>query len=75
MWTVLVGVFLIVCGLLLMVREALGRRRLSGPSRATESGTGPTLEPARQGLGFLGLVRNWPGMALMAIGAVLLLFG
>nr|WP_255647692.1 hypothetical protein [Ensifer sp. IC4062] len=61
--------------MLLMVREALSRRRLSSPSRASEGGAGPTLEPSRQGVAFLGFTRNWPGLALMAVGAVLLLFG
>nr|WP_153438905.1 hypothetical protein [Sinorhizobium terangae] len=66
--------------MLFMAREALVRRDLSNPSpqsqdRIDQGGTGPTLEPKRQGLGFLSLARNWPGLALMAVGAVLLLFG
>ncbi|WP_331373262.1 hypothetical protein [Sinorhizobium chiapasense] len=75
MWAILVGVFLVVCGMLFMAREALGRRNLSNPSPSSQDGNGPTLEPDEQGLGFLGLARNWPGLALMAVGAVLLLFG
>ncbi|MDK1377692.1 MULTISPECIES: hypothetical protein [unclassified Sinorhizobium] len=90
MWAILVGVFLFVCGMLFMAREALGRRQLSNPSPRSydgigqdgigqdgigQEGTGPTLEPEQQGLGFLGLARNWPGLVLMAIGAVFLLFG
>lgn len=33
----------------------------------------PTLEPRRRGLGFLGVSQNWPGLLMMAVGAVLLL--
>nr|WP_245181710.1 hypothetical protein [Sinorhizobium mexicanum] len=72
--------------MLFMAWEALGRRQLSNPSTPPShdgrgrdgpgrDGTGPTLEPEQQGLGFLGFGRNWPGLALMAIGAALLLFG
>ncbi|WEX88156.1 hypothetical protein PZN02_000616 [Sinorhizobium garamanticum] len=80
MWAILVGAFLFVCGMLFMAREALVRRNLSNPSPPSQDGTdqggtGPTLEPERQGLRFLGFARNWPGLALMAVGAVLLLFG
>ncbi|KUM27629.1 hypothetical protein AU467_15970 [Mesorhizobium loti] len=34
---------------------------------------GPTLEPRRRGLGFLGLSQNWPGLLMMAAGIILLL--
>jgi hypothetical protein len=73
-WTALIGAFLFICGLLYMAWEALGRRRLSEPPRASEDKR-TTLEPRGQGLRFLGPVRNWLGVALMAGGAVLLLFG
>jgi hypothetical protein len=74
-WTVLGGAFLVICGLLYMIAEALGRRRLSEePDRSANDPT-QTLEPRRQGLRFLGLVRNWPGVALIAGGAALLLLG
>jgi hypothetical protein len=33
-----------------------------------------TLEPRRPGAGF-GLKNNWPGLALIALGAILLLLG
>ena len=75
MWIILVGAFLVICGMLHMIREAIGRRRMSGRSRASRSRTHLTLEPWRQGLGFLRLSRNWPGLALMAVGAAFLLFG
>lgn len=75
MWAILIGALLVICGLLYMLREALGGRRLSEPHRSSENGVGPTLEPPQQGLAFLGLTRNWPGLALMAVGAILLIFG
>ncbi|TIO21159.1 MAG: hypothetical protein E5X96_09685, partial [Mesorhizobium sp.] len=34
---------------------------------------GPTLEPRRRGLRFLGLSQNWPGLVMMAVGIILLL--
>lgn len=74
MGTILIGALLVICGLLYMLREALGGRRLSEPHRTPESGA-PTLEPPQQGLAFLGLTRNWPGLALMAAGAILLIVG
>jgi hypothetical protein len=35
---------------------------------------GDTLEPRERGGGF-GLATNWPGLALIALGAILLLVG
>jgi hypothetical protein len=34
-----------------------------------------TLEPQHQGLRFLGLSKNWPGIVTIALGALLLAFG
>ncbi|WEX76053.1 hypothetical protein PYH37_004320 [Sinorhizobium numidicum] len=72
---VLFGAFLLICGVLYTLWEALARRRLSDPSRLSRNGAEPTLEPRRQGLGFLGLTRNWPGVALMVVGGICLLYG
>ena len=74
MWTILIGALLVICGLLYLLREALGGLRLSEPHRSPESGA-PTLEPQQQGLAFLGLTRNWPGLCMMALGAILLISG
>jgi hypothetical protein len=49
------------------------RGSLSGPDSGRP--VGGTLEPRRRGVGFLGLEANWPGILLMAIGAVLLTLG
>ncbi|SMF50124.1 hypothetical protein SAMN02982989_2707 [Xaviernesmea oryzae] len=73
--TIVLGAILVVAGLLYQFREALGRRRLSEPHRPDQAGSKPTLEPRRQGVGFLSIRRNWPGLAMMIAGAILLIFG
>jgi hypothetical protein len=68
------GALLVLGGLLYMARAAIWRGSLSGP----ESSRRPvrnTLEPPRRGVRFLGLGTNWPGILLMAIGAILLVSG
>jgi hypothetical protein len=67
------GALLVLGGILYMVRTAIWWGSLSRPR---SSGPVPdTLEPSRRGVRFLGLGANWPGILLMAIGAVLLLSG
>jgi hypothetical protein len=67
------GALLVLGGVLYMARSAIWRGSLSGPgsSRPVRG----TLEPPRRGLGFLGFGPNWPGILLMAIGAILLVSG
>jgi hypothetical protein len=67
------GALLVLGGVLYMARSAIWRGSLSGPgsSRPVRG----TLEPPRRGLGFLGFGPNWPGILLMALGAVLLAAG
>ena len=74
MWPVLAGAFLFICGVLVMTWEALGRRRLSEPPHPLDNDP-QTLEPGHQSLRFLGLTRNWHAALMMALGAILLLFG
>jgi hypothetical protein len=62
------GALLVLGGFLYMVRATIWRGSLSRPA-------GDTLEPTRRGVGFLGVGANWPGILLMAIGAVLLVSG
>jgi hypothetical protein len=62
------GALLVLGGILYMARATIWRGSLSRP-------TGYTLEPTRRGVGFLGVGANWPGIVLMAIGAVLLVLG
>jgi hypothetical protein len=62
------GALLVLGGVLYMAGATIWRGSLSRPAR-------DTLEPPRRGVGFLGLGTNWPGILLMAIGAVLLVSG
>ena len=69
------GALLVFGGVLYMVRAVIWRGSLS---RLGSSRSGPvrnTLEPPRRAVGFLGLGANWPGILLMAIGAILLVSG
>ena len=73
MMVILLGALLVFGGVLYMVRAVIWRGSLSGPdsSRPVRG----TLEPPRRSMRFLGLGANWPGILLMAIGAVLLVSG
>ncbi|WP_434722740.1 hypothetical protein [Mesorhizobium sp. RIZ17] len=78
--TVILGALLTVAGIVYMAGAALRRGRLSDPAPTTPdrpapnlATPGPTLEPRRRGLGFLGLSQNWPGLLMMAVGILLLL--
>jgi hypothetical protein len=70
-----IGALLIVCGMLYLAYEALRRGRLSGTRQSPKVVKDGTLEPRRHGVAFLGLAGNWPGLALMGLGAALLLLG
>lgn len=69
------GAFLVICGLIYMVYEALRRGRLSGTRHPAADVKDGTLEPRRHGVGFLGFTSNWPGFALMGAGFLLMLLG
>jgi hypothetical protein len=78
--TVILGALLTVAGIVYMAGAALRRGRLSDPAPTAPdrpapnlATPGPTLEPRRRGLGFLGLSQNWPGLLMMAVGVLLLL--
>jgi len=79
MAVILIGALLFIGGVLYMAGATLRRGRLSdpAPNRATPNlaTPGPTLEPSRRGLRFLGLAVNWPGLLMMAAGAIMLLSG
>jgi len=70
MFLIELGALLVLGGLLYIVRATIWRGPLSG--RDSSQPVRDTLEPPRRGLGFLGIGANWPGILLMAIGAVLL---
>ena len=79
---ILFGALLTVAGVVYMAGAVLRRGRLSDPAPAASdhqipnlATPGPTLEPRRRGLGFLGLSQNWPGLLMMAVGVILLLSG
>ena len=67
------GALLVIGGILYMARTAIWRGPLSG--RDSSRPVRDTLEPPRRSLRFLGLGANWPGLFLMALGAVLLVSG
>ncbi|MBW9114842.1 hypothetical protein JNB88_14455 [Rhizobium cauense] len=72
MWAILIGAALLTAGIVLLFRPALDRRA-SDPHRTSQGG--PTLEPRRQGLDFLGLTRNWLALVVIGAGALLLALG
>ncbi|WP_082336900.1 hypothetical protein [Rhizobium ecuadorense] len=72
MWAILIGAALIIGGVVVLFRSALSRRP-SDPHQMPQGGS--TLEPRHQGLRFLGVSQNWPAMAVIAVGALLLAFG
>ncbi|MBA3446412.1 MAG: hypothetical protein H0T56_02165 [Pseudaminobacter sp.] len=69
------GALLFVGGIVYMAGAAIWRGRLSDPSPTPSATANTTLEPTHRGMGFLGLGANWPGLALIAVGAILLLAG
>jgi hypothetical protein len=71
--TKLIGALLVACGILYMAVAAIYRGRLTDPHASPGDPAGPTLEPRRHGMGFLGLKANWPGLVIAAIGALMLL--
>jgi hypothetical protein len=75
MVAILLGAFLVICGVLYMAKEALSARRLSQSPQSSRATPDVTLEPRHQGVAFFGFRRNWPGIVLMAAGATLLLLG
>jgi hypothetical protein len=73
MLTVWLGALLVGIGVVFMAAQPIWRGRLSG--RQSRSAVVPdTLEPRQPGAGF-GLAANWPGLVLIALGAILLLAG
>jgi hypothetical protein len=69
----LIGALLFLAGVVYMAASAINRGRMSDPRPEAEHAPRVTLEPQHRGLGFLGLKSNWPGIAMMAAGALLLL--
>jgi hypothetical protein len=74
MTLVLLGALLVLTGVVFLASQPLWRGRLSGVRRLRSTESSETLEPQRPARGF-GIKSNWPGLALVALGAVLLLVG
>jgi hypothetical protein len=70
-----IGALLFVAGIVFTAVQALWRGRLSEPRQARPGAAGTTLEPRGSNTGGFGLKANWPGLALIAVGAILLLVG
>jgi hypothetical protein len=68
------GVLLVFGGILQMAFQPIWRARLSGRRRLGAGQPSDTLEPERPGSGF-DIKSNWLGLALVALGAALLLAG
>jgi hypothetical protein len=68
------GALLVVIGLVALAGPPIWRGRLSGKRSRAATVADNTLEPRQPGAGF-GLKTNWAGLALVALGAVLLLVG
>jgi hypothetical protein len=64
------GVLLVFGGVLQMTYQPIWRGRLSGGK--LRSRPGDTLEPERPASGF-GIKSSWPGLAMLALGAAILL--
>ena len=64
-----VGILLVIAGVLYSAGQVLWRGPLSGGSQRSRT----TLEPPRGPARSLGLAREWPGLALIGLGAILLL--
>jgi hypothetical protein len=82
MTLVMIGALLVFAGVMFMAAQPLWQGRLSSVKRPDERlGQGlasqeasDTLEPRKPARG-LGIKWNWPGLAMVAAGAVLLLVG
>ena len=68
-----IGALLILGGVMYMAGQAIWRGPLS--SRRRLPVVGATLEPQNRGLRIFGIARNWPGLALITLGIVLLFAG
>lgn len=68
-----IGALLIICGVLYMAAQPILQGRLSRLRRVTPARPGNTLEPERPTKGF-GFASNWPGLLMIGVGGILMLF-
>ena len=73
MTIIVLGGLLMAAGVLFMAYQAIWRGRLSSV-KSPAAPDSDTLEPRDSSEAF-GLRANWPGLALFALGGILLLFG
>jgi hypothetical protein len=71
---ILLGALLVFGGLVFLMAQPIWQGGLSAVRHTPAAPEEPTLEPSRPGGGF-SLKQNWPGLALMAFGGLLLLVG
>ena len=74
MIVIYIGALMVIGGVLFMAYEAISGGRLSGARRREAIVKSTTLEPTNRSVAFDPRA-NWPGLALIALGAVLLLAG
>jgi hypothetical protein len=72
MFSIALGVLLLVSGIIVAATRTASRGKLSDPHATGVSGRPDTLEPRGRG-GRLSIRADLPGLALMAMGALLLL--
>jgi hypothetical protein len=70
-----IGALLVIAGFLWTAHTAIFRGELSEPHATAGEKGGVTLEPRQRGLRFLGLRANWPALAMMVVGSLMLLLG
>jgi hypothetical protein len=68
----LIGALLVLAGVIHLVVTTIQRGRMSEPGPTPDSHA-RSLEPRRSGLGALAGGAAWPGLAMIALGDVLLL--
>jgi hypothetical protein len=74
MTVIIIGALLVIGGVLSMCYKAIWRGRLSGASRRAATVESTTLEPQGRSDAF-DPKANWLGIALVALGAILLFAG
>jgi hypothetical protein len=70
MGLIFVGALLVLSGVMFLAAQPVRRGQLSGGQLRSAH----TLEPRRPALGF-GVRANWPGLAMIVVGAALLVGG
>lgn len=70
MLIILLGALLVIAGVALLACSALARGRRS---KALAAQRPPSESAPARGMAFLGVDGNWPGIAMLVVGAALLL--